>query len=334
MNYIFSQGVKRRRGPEDTTSNAVSDTPSALPLLSVVVQSYLGICVLAKLCNEQGVALFSFCCLPPHVLRPLAGAPVYDMSLTHRERLRFMGCALTGKLVRQLSQGVSCSFLSYSEPLWNRRACYGRMWGIVRRVAAGLAAAERDKIAKKAEELCASGQCAAAVVQLQHAIALGHLPSRAHLAWLLIDGREDVDKDRNTAFTLVVEGASFGCHHCQGVMAYCYWYSYGCLKDAARSLELARESSKKGSRYGHHILGLFYRHGLEGVTKDFAQALVLYRLAAAQNLDAAQWSLGFMLHNGVEIAQDPAKALEWWRQAATQGHPNAVYHVFNKRSRV
>ena len=190
-----------------------------------------------------------------------------------------------------------------------------------------LAAAVGNKVGKEAEELCASGQCAAAAVALKLAVDLGHLPSRALKAWMLLQGREGVAKDRNGAFELVEEGSRLGCHHCQGVMAECYIYGYRCQADLARSLELARESSGKGSRYGQHVLGWFYRCGAGGVAQDYAQAHALYRLAAAQNFDAAQCSLGSMYYNGDGVAQDFAEALRLYQLAAAQGHPTALFWV-------
>ena len=201
----------------------------------------------------------------------------------------------------------------------------------VRRVAAklmhSLAAAVGNKVGKEAEELCASGQCAAAAVALKLAVDVGHLPSRALMAHMMIDGREGVAKDRDGVFELAEEGARLGCHHCQGVMAWCYRFTYGCVRDDARSLELARESSGKGSRYGQYALGCLYRQGLGGVAQDDAQALALYRLAAAQNFDGAQCILGFMYDYGLGVAEDVASALRWLQLAAAQGHPEALYRV-------
>jgi hypothetical protein len=148
------------------------------------------------------------------------------MSLLHAERLRAVGCGFKWKLVRLFSLGTGRHF----EPQRNTHACHKMMLSIVRCVAAGLAAAVRDKVAKEAEELCASGQCATAVVPLQRAIYLGDLPSRALLAWLLLDGREGVAKDDNRAFELAGEGVRLGCYHCQGVVAYCYCWGRGCEK--------------------------------------------------------------------------------------------------------
>ena len=184
-----------------------------------------------------------------------------------------------------------------------------------------------DKAAKEGEERYASGRCAIAIVPLQRAIDLGDLPSRALMAWLLIDGREGVAEDRIRAFKLVEEGARLGCHHCQGVMARCYRNGYGNPQDATRSQELARESSGRGSRYGQQVLGTLYHYGEGGVAQDVAQALAFYRLAAAQNLDAAQHSLGWMYAEGDSIAQDYAEALRWYQLAAAQGFRHALYWV-------
>ena len=164
-----------------------------VPLLLLGVVMWLhGTLVWLRLCNSQGVALFSFVRLPPRVPRPLARAADYSMSLTRAERLCALGCGFKGKLVRLLSLGVGRHF----EPQRNWGACHKMMQSNVRRVAAGLAAAVLDRLVKEAERLLAAAQYAAAAAQLQRAIALGHLPSRAHLADLFLHAREGFAKDR------------------------------------------------------------------------------------------------------------------------------------------
>ena len=253
----------------------------------------------------------------------LASAPVYAMSLTHVERLFAVGNVLKGKLVWLLSLGEDRQF----EPKYNLKSCHKMMSCIVRRVASKHVASVREEAAKEAEKLCASGQCAAALVPLQRAIYLGHLPSRALMAHMLKDGREDVAQDSNRAFELAEEGAHLGCHHCQGVLAGCYWYGHGIRPDAAQSLELARKSSQLNSRYGQYVLGVLYVYGRGGVAQDYAQALAFYRLAAAQKLDDAQYGLGFMYYLGDGVAEDYAEALRLWQLAAAQGHPEALFEV-------
>jgi hypothetical protein len=156
---------------EEEEEEATEHTMLPLALLAVV-KSHFNALVWLQLCNSQGVSVFSFVRLPPRASRPCAGAAVYNMSLMHAERLRAVGCGLKGNLVRLLSLGVGRHF----EPQKNTRAGRKMMQSIVRRVAAGLAAAVRDKAAKDADELCASGQCAVAVVPLQLVIYLGDCP--------------------------------------------------------------------------------------------------------------------------------------------------------------
>ena len=252
MNGGAGKRQREQQVEEEDAPSSLQVTAHAVPLtLLAVFKLFHCMLVLAQLCSPQGVALFSFVRSTPRVPRPFAGAPVYAMSLTHAERLCAVGCGFKGRLVRLLSLGVGRHF----EPQRNWGACRKMMQSNVRHVAAGLAAAVRDKVAKEAKELCASGRCAAAVVALQRAIDFGDTTSLALKAWLLLFGREGVAKDGKRGFGLAEEGVRLGCHHCQGVVARCYLDGCGCEADEARSLELARESSGKGSRYGQCVLG-------------------------------------------------------------------------------
>ena len=169
--------------------------------------------------------------------------------------------------------------------------------------------------ADEAERLLAAGQCAAAAVQLLRAIHLKHLPSRALMAWLFLEGREGVARDTSRARQLAQEGARRGCHHCKGVLAFCNWYREPIVQDH-ETLELARESSEKGSRYGQYVHGLL------------TDAEPPIRLAADQNLDAAQIWLGDTLYeNGIGPHQLRAEALQWYQLAAAQGNARALLKV-------
>jgi len=314
-------GVKgKREQPEEKNQPSALQVAAHTKLLTLlaVAKSSQDMLVLLQLCDPQGVALFSFVHVQPRVPRPFAGARVYSMLLPHAERLHLLGCGLKAKAVRLLSLGMDGHF----GPERNWGACHKLMQINVRHVAAGLAAAVRASVTKEAEELCALGQCAAAVVPLKLAIDFGDLPSRALMAWLLIHGREGVAQDLDSAFELAEEGARLGCHHCQGVMAYCYYGGWGCEGDEARSLELACESSGKGSRYGQFTLGTLHDYGGGGLAQDGAQAAVFYRLAATQGLDAALCSLG-QFH----VIGEGAEALRLYQLAAAQGYPVALFLV-------
>ncbi len=60
-----------------------------------------------------------------------------------------------------------------------------------------------------------------------------------------------------------------------------------------------------------------------GVAQDYAEAVRLYRLAAAQGLAGAQNNLGWMVQKGLGFAQDRAEAIRWYCLAAAQGDANA-----------
>ena len=246
----------------------------------------------------------------------------YIIFLSRDSGRHIVGYGPMSYIASLLTQGEGCNF----DPKKNRHACHRMMQIIARYVVSNLMAVVRDKVAKEAEELFKSGKCAAAVVPLQRAIYLGHLPSRALMAHMMLEGREGVAQDCIRAFKLAKEGAHLGCHHCQGVMANCYRLHRGIQIDTAQSFELARKSSGKGSRYGQWVLALFYWIGIVGVAEDRAQAVALYRLAAAQGLDDACFSLGFVYELGDGVAQDFAEALRWYQLAATQGHPVALYN--------
>ena len=256
----------------------------------------------------------------------LFGSASALMPQTNKSRLRLVCFGANGKLVRLLSSSVG----QYFHPEVYRGDHLQIMLFMLRRVVTGIVTslvAEGAEEAEEAKKRCESGECAAALVPLQCAIVFWHLPSRALKAHMLLLGREGVAKDHNAAFELVKEGARLGCHHCQGVTAWCFFGGYGCGKDEARSLELARESSGKGSRYGQFVLGLFYQYGRGGTAQDRAQALALYRLAAAQNLDVAQCGLGYMYYEGDGVAKDYAEALRLYQQAAAQGYATALFNV-------
>ena len=91
-----------------------------------------------------------------------------------------------------------------------------------------------------------------------------------------------------------------------------------------RKLEIKknRELAKKGDIKAQNEVGYYYQNGI-GVSKDDAEAVRWYRLAAEQGLALAQDNLGWMYQNGLGIEQNYTEAVNWYRKAADQGHANA-----------
>jgi len=219
--------------------------PVALPLLAVLQQLHHAR-MFMSLCSTEGKSLTSVLLPPPdHRLRLLKSLPLYtatanlrgqdghdddcdlhfgfvpDAIWGHRQRLRATCDAFTCKLVLLLTQGNRRDL-----PLLQRN-CGRATDSILRRMAVGRVCVMLQELEARAQFHRSKGQCAAAARILKYAIALGSLPSRAHLASMLLDGREGLVEDRKTAFELVDRGAHLGCHHCQGVLSMCYSLTKG-----------------------------------------------------------------------------------------------------------
>jgi TPR repeat protein len=173
--------------------------------------------------------------------------------------------------------------------------------------------------------LVATGQCAAALIPLNRAIALKHLPSRALLAHMLSGGRKDVPKDHGRAFKLVKEGTELGCRHCQGVLAMCYMLGHGYFKkDLSTALDMAQKSSDRGSRYGQCTLGNLYYDCGDRSQRDDEKARQLFKLSAAQGLDRAQFYSGRTSYCFLDRGKEKIRL---YQLAATQGLSDALLSI-------
>ena len=212
-----------------------------------------------------------------------------------------------------------------------------RVEGVVEHVAAVRAAAANEALFQQAQQLYAVGKYAATVAKYKEAIANGHAPSHAELAWLLLSGREGLCVNEQKAFKLAEKGASMDCMNSRGVLA--FMYHKGCYKGydkkpvefvldrtVARALPLARASLAAGSKYGQFVFGLVCEKGEVGVPKDVIQAARLVRMAAAQGLDAALLKLAHFYHYGTNeggIAKDDQEYSRLVLLSADQGYAPA-----------
>lgn len=71
-------------------------------------------------------------------------------------------------------------------------------------------------------------------------------------------------------------------------------------------------------------IGLRYFNG-DSVAQDYAKTIDCFRQAAEQGNAAAQCNLGECYYYGRGVRQDYTQAVEWFRQAAEQGHATAQY---------
>ncbi len=92
---------------------------------------------------------------------------------------------------------------------------------------------------------------------------------------------------------------------------------------AASKFDRQKELAEKGDANAQSDLGSYYSLGL-GVTKDYAEALKWYRMAADQGNAGAEDMLGTYYANGFGVEKNEAEAVKWYRKAAEQGSVNAA----------
>ena len=80
---------------------------------------------------------------------------------------------------------------------------------------------------------------------------------------------------------------------------------------------------RRGSAHAQYWLGSLLVNG-EGVDRDLGRAEALWREAAAQELEAAQFALGCALRDGGRFGGGEAEGERRLRRAAEQGHEGAV----------
>jgi TPR repeat protein len=250
-----------------------------------------------------------------HLLQRLQRNFIDDVTHSSRQLYSVMVMYLIAKLLK----GFSTNFIV---PLARK---------ILQHVAANIPAG----LYWNARTLVAIGQGATAINLLNRAIIWNHLPSRALKAWLLCQGREGVAQDDDEAYLLASEGERAGCRDCQGILGWCYMHGVGCCKYRERSLELARESLKRGSRYGAYVTGLllYFDNDDESLPENYIESFKLIKLAASprnkgeQGLDGAQCFLAFMYSSDIIKQQNYAKALQMYQRAANQGYPEGMHRV-------
>ena len=95
----------------------------------------------------------------------------------------------------------------------------------------------------------------------------------------------------------------------------------------AQSLFVTTErEAKSGNKVSQFNLGLYYADGI-GVDQDSAKAIYWWRKAASQNNRIAQCNIGLCYAEGTGVAQDDKQAVQWYRKSAEQGYADACYDL-------
>lgn len=197
---------------------------------------------------------------------------------------------------------------------------------------------------KDGEKQLALGRCADAVVSFTRAISLGHSPSIATLACILIEGREGVAQNIAEAIRLV-ESVYHLCFDCEGMFAMCLRIRFLNLPFSERTgamwLEIEKQSSVmairsagNGSKYGLCELA-YHTFKNDYTSQNVEKAHKLYLQAALKGLDIAQFHYGRLFYQTQNVPQDYRRALKYLHMAAAQGYIPAIQEIalFYERGR-
>ena len=91
---------------------------------------------------------------------------------------------------------------------------------------------------------------------------------------------------------------------------------------AAPDFDETMAAAKQGAAYAQYNLGIMYANGVD-VPENDAEAVKWYRKAADQGDAFAQSNLGRMYYMGEGIPENTIKAYVWFSMAKTQGETHA-----------
>ena len=130
--------------------------------------------------------------------------------------------------------------------------------------------------------------------------------------------------NRSDALHWYKMAADMGSAHGMFAMSVAYEFGYLAPTDRVNALQWARAAAAAGDPTFETLVGSLYRRGLFPMTKDAAEAVRLYRLAAAQNDATAMLFLARMYEQGDGIETNASEAARWYRGAAELGDANAM----------
>ena len=102
----------------------------------------------------------------------------------------------------------------------------------------------------------------------------------------------------------------------------------GVIKDYATAVKIWKGLAEQGHASAQYSLGECYYYG-EGIAQDYDSAVSWYRKAAEQGYADAQYCLGYCYNKGEGVAQDYYSAVSWYRKAAEQGYDRAQCNLGN-----
>lgn len=93
-------------------------------------------------------------------------------------------------------------------------------------------------------------------------------------------------------------------------------------KDYAEAMRLYRQAAAIGNATAEANIGFLYAKGY-GVSQDYAQSVHWYLMAAEKGQPEAQHNLALKYWNGQGVTKDPTQARYWMQKSAAAGDQDA-----------
>jgi TPR repeat protein len=159
----------------------------------------------------------------------------------------------------------------------------------------------------------------------RQAIAAGSTSAGDNLLVLLsnLERTEDHTETLTKAFKLRLELAQSGDPVHEAMVGVYYLRGYVGSVDIPKAIEWFNRAVEHGSARACYELALLYDQGAPGVAIDQDKALSYYRRAAVQGFPEAVYVMGYRIFEGMGIQQDEIEGERLLRLAAESGHSGA-----------
>ena len=98
-------------------------------------------------------------------------------------------------------------------------------------------------------------------------------------------------------------------------------------EESSQTLAMIKKRADAGDPKALYVLGDKYRVGLNGLEKDVARAVELYKRAAELDSKDAHFRLGLLYYQGTNVEKDTVKAMRHYEAAAMRGHVKARFNL-------
>jgi TPR repeat protein len=133
-----------------------------------------------------------------------------------------------------------------------------------------------------------------------------------------------VAREQRNSPEVIQAAAEQGDARAQTALAERYVQGNGVSKDYAQAVMWFQKAAAQGDSLAENWLGRLYQTGA-GVPADASRAAEWYRKSAEHGFAFGQYNFGMMLFGGIGLPKDAAQALVWFRKAADQGDVRSQY---------